>query len=531
MSSGPARKSLWTWGTTDNEPTDAQRRSAAVGVSAMVGTEVTAPPVPSPDSLELRPSRVTVPSRLSDICTSDDYTRAAYSIGGHPMELLRGFRGDFSNATDVVAQPRNEDDLERVLEWCVDNEFATIPYGGGTSVVHGVTPPAADKIVTIFMGGLNRVLEIDHTSRAARIQAGVIGPDLEDQLRPSGHTMRFFPQSFPWSTLGGWIATRAGGHYATGHTHIDDYVESTRMLTPSGWMQSRRLPASGAGPSPDRLVLGSEGTLGLITEAWVRIQKRPVYRAKASAEFDSMETAAEAVRQIVQTKLWPSNLRLLDPVEARNAAGGDGAHAVLIIAFESADFPQEQNLRSVIAMAERLGGTVSGDSVRIIDESDSIGEDGAAAAAWRKSFTGVNVGLAHGLGFITDTFETATTWDNWPRFDAHVRAEVGKALDSTLTGSWLSCRFAFVYPDGPAPYYTFGGLGTNGGEGEQWQRIKDAASAAVVEAGGTITHHHGVGRMHRAGWEEQSPELFRAGLSAVKNRLDPSGILNPGIFF
>jgi len=526
-----ARKSLWTWGTTDNEPTDAGRRGAAEAVSAMLGTEVTAPPIPAAESIELRGSRVNVPDRLSDICTTDTRSRAAYSIGGHPMELLRGFRGEFHDPTDVVAFPQNEDDLERVLEWCIDNDYATVAYGGGTSVVHGVTPPAADQIVTIVMGGLNQVLEIDETSRAARIQAGISGPDLEDHLRPSGHTMRFFPQSFPWSTLGGWIATRAGGHYATGPTHIDDFVESTRMITPQGWMESRRLPGSGAGPSPDRLVLGSEGTLGLITEAWVRIQKRPVFRAKASAEFDSMELGAEAVRHIVQTKLWPSNLRLLDPVEAQKAAGGDGVHALLIIAFESADFGQEHELRSVMEMVERLGGTVSVDSVRIIDESDATAADGAAAAAWRRSFTGVNVGLIHGLGFITDTFETAVTWDRWPEFDAHVRAEVGRALDATLSAGWLSCRFAFVYPDGPAPYYTFNGLGTIGGEVEQWSVIKQAANRAVVEAGGTITHHHGVGRLHRDGWEAQSPELFRAALGAVKERLDPKGILNPGIFF
>jgi len=527
----PIRKSLWTWGTTENEPTDEQRRQAAEAVSAMVGAEVTAPPVPSPDSIELRAPRVVVPERLRSICRTDNHSRAAYSIGGHPMELLQGFRGEFANPPDVVAQPRGEDDVERILEWCADEGHATVPYGGGTSVVHGVTPPDSDSIVTIVMGGLNRVLEIDETSRAARIQAGVSGPDLEDQLRPSGHTMRFFPQSFPWSTLGGWIATRAGGHYATGPTHIDDFIESTRMLTPSGWMESRRLPGSGAGPSPDRLVLGSEGTLGLITEAWVRIQKRPVFRAKASAEFDSMEIAADAVRRIVQTKLWPSNLRLLDPVEAQKAAGGDGVHALLIIAFESSEVPQGHNLRTVIEMVERLGGTIASDSVKVTDESDAISEDGAAAAAWRKSFTGVNVGLIHGLGFVTDTFETAITWDRWPDFDAHIRAKVGRALDSTLTASWLSCRFAYSYLDGPAPYYTFAGLGTTGGEVEQWQIIKAAASQAVIEAGGTITHHHGVGRLHREGWEAQSPELFRAGLTAVKNRLDPGGILNPGVFF
>src|SRR5262249_30691769 len=151
--------------------------------------------------------------------------------------------------------------------------------------------PAA---VPLDLDRLGRVLEIDGTSRAARIQAGVFGPDLEDKLRPGGYTLRHFPQSFPWSTLGGWIATRSGGHYATNHTHIDDFVESVRMLTPAGWWESCRLPGSGAGPSPDRLVIGSEGILGVISEAWMRIQKRPRFRATAGALFDDWRKASDA---------------------------------------------------------------------------------------------------------------------------------------------------------------------------------------------------------------------------------------------
>ncbi len=168
----------------------------------------------------------------------------------------------------MVAHPRDEAELEAVLEWCAGNGYCTIPYGGGSSVVGGVTPPAdAGPVVTIALDQLDRVLEIDEVSRAARIQAGVFGPALEDQLRPSGYTLRHFPQSFTGSTLGGWVATRSGGHYATNHTHIDEFVETVRMLTPQGWWEARRLPGSGAGPDPNRLAIGSEGILGIITEA------------------------------------------------------------------------------------------------------------------------------------------------------------------------------------------------------------------------------------------------------------------------
>ena len=198
-----------------------------------------------------------IPSTLESIVTSDHTERVIHTYGGHFLELTRALRGEFDEPPDAVAYPATEAELEQVLDWCDSNGYVAVPYGGGTTVVGGVSVPAeARGAVTIDMERLDSVLEVDTTSRAARIQAGIFGPDLEDALRPQGFTLRHFPQSFPWSTLGGWIATRSGGHYATNHTHIDDFVESVRMLTPSGWWESRRLPGSGAGPSPDCMVLG-----------------------------------------------------------------------------------------------------------------------------------------------------------------------------------------------------------------------------------------------------------------------------------
>src|SRR5204862_6306646 len=191
----------------------------------------------------------------------------------------------------------------------------------------------------IDLGAMNRVLEIDHASRAARIQAGAAGPVLEDQLRPDGLTIRHFPQSFEFSTLGGWIATRAGGHFATRLTHIDDLVESIRAITPAGDWESRRLPGSGAGPSPDRLLLGSEGILGVITEAWVRLQARPRWRASAGVGFDSFSAGAAAVRELSQSGLDPSNCRLIDAQEAAFTGAASDGRALLVLGFESADHP------------------------------------------------------------------------------------------------------------------------------------------------------------------------------------------------
>ncbi len=527
------RRSFWTWGFEADEPSDAQRRKFAQQWSARIGRLVEVPAIPSVAQIALRKARIAIPGALAAWVTDDKYERIVHTHGGHGLELLRALRGEFPNPPDAVAHPRTEAELEATLSWCDAHRYVAIPSGGRTSVVWGLSvPDACDGAVTIDLDCLNRVLEIDETSRAAHFEAGIYGPDLEAALRPRGYTLRHFPQSFPWSTLGGWIATRSGGHYATNHTHIDDFVESVRMLTPAGWWESRRLPGSGAGPSPDRMVLGSEGTLGIISRAWMRIQKRPVFRATAGVVFDSWAAGYEATRAVVQAKLWPANLRLLDPVEAQRAAGMDGKHALLIIGFESAEVPQGPFIQAAVAIVRECGGNVADDAIRISDGSgQATGREGAVGA-WRDSFIGVNAGLTNGLGLISDTFETAITWDRWPAFDARVREQVGRTLKKVLgDGTSLSCRFTHVYTDGPAPYYSFSGVGKLGGEFEQWQQIKAAASDAVIAAGGTITHHHAVGRMHRPGWEQQRPALFAEALRAVKTRLDPNGILNPGVLF
>lgn len=533
MAEERGRRSFWTWGWQGDEPSQAEREEVAAQLSRRYGREVEAPPIPGIDDISLRDPRIKIPDALAGYVTSDKTERVVHTYGGHFLELNRALKGDFAEPPDAVAYPTSEGELESVLDWCDANSYAVIPYGGGTTVVNGVSvPESADGAVTIDLERLNEVLEIDDVSRAARIQAGIFGPDLENALRPHGYTLRHFPQSFPWSTLGGWIVTRSGGHYATNHTHIDDFVESTRMITPAGWWESRRLPGSGAGPSPDRMVMGSEGTLGIVTEAWMRIQKRPVFRASAGVLFPTFESAYTATRHVVQAKLWPANLRLLDPDEAGRAAGLDGRQALLIIGFESADVPQGDFIREAVKIAREAGGAINDDDIRISDGTgEATGREGAVGS-WRSSFIGVNAGLTNGLGVIGDTFETAVTWDRWPEFDRIVREDVTKALHEVFDGAGtLSCRFTHVYTDGPAPYYTFSGLGTPGGEAEQWQAIKDAASEAVIKAGGTITHHHAVGRMHKKGWSEQRPELFEAALKGAKAELDPKGILNPGVLF
>lgn len=528
------RRSYWGWGLESDEPNDEQRKAAAERLAARFGRAFELPDRPNLDRVDLREPRIRPPAELAAICSTDRHERAAHSYGKSFRDRLRAFRGEFPNPTDIVAFPRSDEDIVRLLEWCDRQGYAAVPYGGGSSVVGGVDPPAnGQPTVTIDLRQMRRVLEVDPVSRAARIQAGALGPDLEAQLRPHGFTLRHYPQSFEWSTLGGWLATRSGGHYATNHTHIDDFVESIRMITPRGTWESRRLPGSGAGPSPDRIVLGSEGILGIITEAWMRVQGRPVFRGSASVQFETWEGAWQACKAVVQAKLWPANARILDPVEAANAAGLDGRHAVLILGFESADVPQGHLLDQALRLAREAGGRVDEESIRVVDgpsQDTDAGRQGAVGE-WRNSFIRApyNGNMTVGLGLVGDTFETSITWDRWPEFDRNVRAAATEALQRVCGGGTLSCRFTHVYPDGPAPYYTFQGLGRPGAEAEMWAELKTAVSDAVMANGGTITHHHAVGRDHRPWYDIQRPDPFAEALRAAKRALDPNAILNPGV--
>jgi alkyldihydroxyacetonephosphate synthase len=378
------------------------------------------------------------------------------------------------------------------------------------------------------MRALDRVLEVDATSRAALIQAGATGPRLEEQLREHGLTLRHFPQSFEYATLGGWIVTRAGGHFATLMTHIDDLVESVRAVTPSGVWESRRLPGSGAGPSPDRMLIGSEGILGVVTQAWMRVQARPSFRASATAQFEGFEQGAETVRALAQSGLWPSNCRLLDPGEAELMAGAPPGRAVLVLGFESADHALDPWIaRAVECCRDHGGDIVDGPTTSASGTGAREGE----AGAWRNAFVQapyMRDTLIAG-GVLSETFETAITWERLPSFVARVREAAEAAVAAECGAGRVTCRLTHAYPDGAAPYFTVLAPARRGSELEQWDAVKAAASEAISAAGGTITHHHAVGRDHRPWYDRERPEPFAAALRAAKRELDPSAIMNPGV--
>ncbi|MFJ8165893.1 FAD-binding oxidoreductase [Streptomyces sp. NPDC096136] len=519
-------RSWWGWGWTDAHPDDAE--CAAMG-ALLPGTLARPLPVPAVRDLRIGSPAVEPPASLARLVSAEPADRAAHSMGKAYRDVVRALRGQPGRIPDLVARPVDEQGVADLLDWAGERAVAVVPYGGGSSVTGGVEyrGDAHRAVLSLDLTAMRRVLEVDTEGRAARIQAGALGPDLERQLRPHGLTLRHFPQSFEFSTLGGWLATRAGGHYATGRTHIDDFVQSMNVVTPAGTSSSWRLPASGAGPSPDRLFLGSEGALGVITEAWMRLQERPRHKASAAVAFTDFHAALRAVRELAQSDLAPANCRLLDPGEAAlsGAAGDDSS--VLVLGFESAGEPVDGRLARAVELARSHGGRRGPDR-----GPGAAPADDAAVGAWRAAFLRMPY-LRDGLvrmGAVAETFETAATWDRVPALIEEVRAEVGAAaLKATGHPATVNCRLTHVYPDGAAPYFTVLAAGRAGDGVALWDDLKAVAGEVLHRHRATITHHHAVGRDHRPGYDRQRPEPFALALTAAKSALDPNGILNPGV--
>lgn len=531
----------WGWGHEDQQRPDHENEEAASGIRSMFGFGGEYRPAVPLARVDLRDSRLRVPgSGTAGLFTDDRHQRAVHAMGKAYRDVVRGHRGEFPEPPDLVAFPANEAEVVEVFDRAGGWDAAVIPFGGGTSVAGGVEPRLGDRPgISLDLTRLDRVLEVDEVSLAARIQAGVRGPALEDQLKARGLTLRHYPQSFEYATLGGWIATRAGGHFATGETHIDDLTQSIRAVTPAGEWQSRRLPGSGAGPSPDRLLLGSEGILGVVTEAWMKVRPRPVFKSSATVEFpDFVGAATGAVREIAQSRLGPSNCRLIDPLEAMTMGAGDGKATLLLLGFESADVPVGQLLEQAISIAGANGGTVtSRKAVEPVGTGEGAAGEGQSDR-WKDAFLMAPYirDTLVSCGVLSETFETAITWDRFEAFHAGVTGAARKAVAAVCGGPKegegaprISCRLTHVYPDGAAPYFTVLAPAVRGGEVEQWDEIKAAASQAIIDQGGTITHHHAVGRDHRPWYDQQRPDLFAQALGAAKGAVDPNGILNPGV--
>ena len=528
----PRRIKYWGWGYEDEPETPAHliRNMESYFGSFFGVSEFRTLPVPDLSQATLRLPRLEFPERLRSICTTTCEERARHAVGRSFLDYVDIFDNSYRNPPDLVAYVRNENDIVEVLDWAQGANAAVIPFGGGTSVTGGVEPYVGerfDAVISLDTTLLNSVLEVDEVSNCARIQAGALGPDLEAQLRPHGYSLRHYPQSFQHSTLGGWIATRSGGHFATLNTHVDEFVESLCIVSPRGTIETRRMPGDGAGPDPDRLFMGSEGSLGVVSEAWMQIQKRPQYRASIAVFFADFLEGCDAVREIAQAGLYPSNVRIIDAEEARVNFVSDKNKHILFLGFESADHPVAAWMDRALEICADHGGEFDRS---VLSQPDSHRH--AEQGRWRDIFleTSFYREITTPREIIYGTMETSVTWERFPDLYHRVMEVTAKAMkEATGREGSLSCRLVYVYPDGPAPYWSFYCLGNHGEMKEQWKHVKKAATDEFLAHGGSTTHHTSIGRDHMTWLKQQTDDLYGEVLKAAKTTLDPNWIMNPGV--
>jgi alkyldihydroxyacetonephosphate synthase len=462
--------------------------------------------------------------------------RVAHAAGRSYPDLVRLRAGDASGAPDAVVYPSESGQLAPLLAACAQQGIAVIPFGGGTSVVGGVEalPGSHHAAITLDLSRLNALIAVDATSLTATVEAGVFGPELERQLGHAGLTLGHFPQSFEYSTVGGWVATRSAGQASTGYGRIDELVEAVSCITPAGELATLDAPASAAGPSLRELVVGSEGVLGVISSATLRVRPVPAQQRYEAWSFSSFDAGAEAFRAIEQAGASPDVARLSDEEETRltMALGSSGGLSEKVgklylrargqeggcIAFTGFDGTADD-------IARRRGRTAE-----ILRAHGAVGLGAKPGNSWLRGRFAAPY-LRDALldrGVMVETLETATTWTNLP----NLYKAVGDALRGTLTERGtppaVMCHISHLYPSGASLYFTFIVRQQQGQELDQWRAAKTAACDAIVAAGGTLTHHHAIGTDHAAWMPQEVGPLGIDILRTLKDRVDPAGIMNPG---
>ena len=461
--------------------------------------------------------------------------RIGHAVGRSYPDLIRIRSGDASSAPDAVLRPGSAEQVAAVLAACAELRVAVIPFGGGTSVVGGVEPVrnGMEAAVSLDLGRLDSTVEVDRTSLTARLDAGLFGPEAERRLGGEGVTLGHFPQSFEYSTVGGWVATRSAGQASTGYGRIDELVEGVRCITPAGEIGTRAVPASAAGPSMRELLVGSEGVLGVICEATVRVRRAPAFRRHEGWSFASFAEGCDAFRVMEQAGASADLNRLSDEAETglTMAMASSGSRAeglgrrylrmrgheggcIAILGFEGEEEDVERRRRHTAGLLRAGGGIALG---------PRPGE------AWLRSrYSGPY--LRDELldrRVMVETLETATSWSTLGSLHGAVGEALREALGGRGTPPLVMCHVSHLYPSGASLYFTFLARQEDDALG-QWRAAKTAASEAIVAGGGTITHHHAIGRDHRQWMRAEVGELGIELIRAAKERLDPAGIMNPG---
>jgi alkyldihydroxyacetonephosphate synthase len=551
----------WGWGTLDQGYSLEGRPALWPALQEWLelddkALESETPPVPL-EEIPLRPSRLDDPV-LSSLCklvgdeavSTSDEIRIGHAYGKSYSDLIRIRAGHVPDPPDAVVYPVGPCKVAALLGWAAERDIAVVPFGGGSTVTGGVEPVPGDRrVVTLDLAKLDRVLCVDDLSRTARIQAGATGPEVESQLNSSGFTLGHFPQSFEFSTLGGWIATRSAGQNSAGYGKIEDMTRAVRAVTPVGMVETRDTPATAAGPSLLQLLTGSEGAYGVITEATMHIRPLPAVQDYRGILFHSLEEGIAAHRELIQSAdLHPSIACLYDAsssaahvVMSRSNRGlrrlADGLFGRYLQA-QGYDWSKGNGLLMILGFGGEAGwvGRQWTRALDVCGDHRGLSMGRAVGQSWvRDRFAQPYLrDMLLGHGVMVDTLETATTWSNLMRlYEAMVTAIRG-AISANGGGSgYVMVQVTHAYEQGASLCATFLGRQVDDpnplAKQAQWQEVKRAATDAIIGAGGTLTHHYGIGRDHAPWLRDEVGPLGVGSLRALKELFDPSGIMNPGI--
>jgi alkyldihydroxyacetonephosphate synthase len=535
----PRRDSKWWgWGDPGNAPE--LDEEALATLRERVGELQPSPRVAAAVEEVVLPAAEPLPPALLEAAGeanvfADAEDRVRHATGCGYVDLARLRSGRLDAAPDAVVLVGEAERLPGILGACAAEGIAVVPYGGGTSVVGGVEPlrGAHARLISLDLAGL-RGVEVDRRSLTATLGAGLRGPEAEAALAGHGLVLGHFPQSFEYATIGGFAATRSAGQASSGYGRFDALVSSVRLIAPAGSIHTLETPHTAAGPALRELVVGSEGVLGLIPEVTVRVRPAPEARRYEAWIAEDFEAGAEIVRALAQGPGLPDVIRVSDEEETEVSLALSGPRGTAAALFDR-----------YLGLRRRRGGCLM--VVGHEGDREAVARRRALAVRGLRAGGAVYLGQAAGrswehgrfqgpylrdtlmeMGAMVETLETSHTWSRL----RDLRLAVGNAVRDSLAGQGtpglVFCHLSHAYADGASLYFTFIARALRGEEIEQWRLVKRAACEAIVAGGGTITHHHGVGRDHVPYMAAEVGATGIEALRALKERLDPAGIMNPG---
>lgn len=525
------------WGVAgEGEPLPSERRDL---IRQVLGADVDGPPLVQASEIECPPTRLSDPqlAALGELLGAehvklDDDSRLVHALGKSTPDLLRARSGEAPQLPDAIVLPADHDEVQQLLEFCSKERIAVVPFGGGTSVVGGIGAESGgcSAVVSLDLRRLDALVALDPVSQTARLQAGLRGPEAEALLGEHGFILGHYPQSFPYATIGGFAATRSSGQASAGYGRFDEMVVALKVATPSGTLELGRSPKNAAGPDLRQLLLGSEGAFGIITEVTLQVAPIPAERQYEAFQLPDFAAGSEAVRRLTQERALPTVLRLSDELETFITGGQSSAPGESIEDDVDVDQPPMGGCLLMVGFegaADYVASTRER-ALRIIQEcgGDPLGP--AIGEGW----------LAHRFdapylrdqlldaGVLTETFETVTSWSELLPLYERVKDAVGDSL-AGVGNTLVWAHISHVYKTGASLYFT---VATPIGENplDRWLAAKQVAGDTIAAAGASITHHHAVGTDHAPWLADEDGELGVAVLQAVKDRLDPAGVMNPG---